>query len=122
MVKLPSAALISFASALVLHAPAEARQPTRLTAKQRTICLSRGGQVKIMGLSGNEGCALPMSDAGKACTDHSQCKGGCYLDESKTPYPQRGEQAVGACAATDYPYGCRTGVSKGKSEGGLCAD
>src|SRR6188768_1281455 len=49
------------------------RQLTRLSESERQACLADGGKLATMGRSGNEGCVRPMPDAGKACTDGSQC-------------------------------------------------
>ncbi|MGH6632262.1 hypothetical protein [Sphingopyxis sp.] len=97
---------------------------TKLTDDERAACFADGGTIKIMGLSGNEGCARPMPDAGKSCTDASQCKAGCFLDTTKPgfKFPEPRQRVYGACAATDYGFGCRTNVTKGRVNHSLCVD
>jgi len=51
-------------------------QPKKLSDAERKECLATGGSIGIMGLLGGEGCVHPMPDAGKPCTDGSQCKAG----------------------------------------------
>ena len=94
------------------------------TADEKAKCLAGGGSVAIMGLSGDEGCIHPMPDAGKPCTDGSQCKAGCFL-ESARPSPkdkQPGAKVTGSCARTDSIFGCRTAVVDGKPGPSLCVD
>lgn len=121
----PALFLFATGSATLSPEAAQERQALRkLSDAARSICLADGGTVGIMGLSGNEGCVRPMPDAGKSCTDGSQCKAGCYLDMSKPGfrYPKPGRRVVGTCAATDFPFGCRTAVVDGRAAVGLCVD
>lgn len=96
----------------------------KLTEVERQRCLAADGYVAIMGLSGNEGCVHRMPDAGKSCTDGSQCKAGCYLDRSRpgVQHPRSRATVTGVCAATDYGFGCRTAVKDGRAMPGMCAD
>lgn len=96
----------------------------KLSEDERQQCLTANGHVAIMGLSGNEGCVHRMPDAGKSCTDGSQCKAGCYLDQSRPgfKYPRTKAKVTGVCAATDFGFGCRTAVKNGRAMPGLCAD
>jgi hypothetical protein len=92
-----------------------------LTRGERTHCLAQGGRVGMAGPSGDEMCALPFRDAGRACTDRSQCAGLCLAPEP----PAQGKPAastVGHCQAFNYPYGCHETVDHGQVSGALCTD
>lgn len=96
-----------------------------LSEEQRDACLANGGRVSVAGLSGTEICIRPMPDAGKICTDHSQCEGGCYLGPrppgSKPIQPD--DEVQGICAATNPPPSCRREVIGGRAPyPALCVD
>ena len=76
--------LIAAAAMLVAFAApgSQHREPTRLGDAARSACEARGGRIAIAGLSGDEMCAEPLADAGRACTGSDQCRGFCELDES----------------------------------------
>lgn len=95
-----------------------------LPQEERQACLADGGHVTIMWLLGGEGCVRPMPDAGKACTDGSQCQGrSCVLDERRPGFkpPRPDARVTGICAATDFPFGCAWRVHNG-SISGMCMD
>ena len=96
----------------------------KLSEDERQQCFAANGSVAIMGLSGHEGCVHRMPDAGKSCTDGSQCKAGCYLDQSRPGfrYPRPKAKVTGVCAATDFGFGCRTAVKDARAMPGLCTD
>lgn len=110
---------------LAALSPAEADANKRLSDEERSSCIAKGGRVATFGLLNGEGCVLPMKDAGKKCTDGSQCDGGtCFLDERKLGFkaPKRGQKVVGQCAATNFTFGCAWRVSKGQSSVPMCVD
>lgn len=117
--------MIGLSLALIMPAWAQDQRPRTLSDDQRASCLADGGQIKIMGFSGIEGCVRPMPDAGHVCTDGSQCRSGsCVLDDRKPNFkpPKMNAKVKGICAATDSRYGCAWHVLKGRSIGGMCAD
>ena len=87
-------------------------------------CLSKGGRVDIAGMSGNEMCVLPFSDAGKACRGSKDCLGACLLDEKRWTGMRVGPNTavVGRCQPTNYPYGCFTLVENGSVQSSMCID
>ena len=103
---------------------AERRPPTLFTAEQRAACEAEGGRVATAGLSGDDMCAMPYADAGRSCTDGSQCVGDCLLDEAslRGKRPVDGMQAAGQCQALAYPFGCRNLIEDGRLIYGLCVD
>jgi hypothetical protein len=95
----------------------------KLGPDERAECLARAGRIMIAGLSGNEICALPLADAGKRCTSGDQCIGDCLLDDSKLRgVRHRATRLVGRCQATDYGFGCRTKIERGRIQHSLCID
>ena len=83
-------------------------------------CLAKGGTIRRVGMRGNLMCVKTYRDAGKQCTDSSQCLGGCYLAHV-TPSP--GKKAKGVCRRDDSPYGCFIEIHNGEAQqGGICAD
>src|SRR3990167_7543000 len=67
-------------------------------------CPAKGGHLARVGKAQALRCIITYADAGKACTDGSQCLGHrCSGDEkdegSTTP-------VTGRCVATNDPFGC----------------
>lgn len=82
-------------------------------------CLREGGSWKPMGMLGRSHCLRSSRDGGRSCTDQSQCQFGCLA--KKLPLSST-DSVVGACAADDNPFGCKTFVVNGKTDVGLCVD
>lgn len=89
-----------------------------LLANTQAECLARSGSWGTHGTteSAEPFCALPTTDAGKACTDNRQCQGHC-LDPTRAP---RGSRVVGRCAASDFPGACFNMVEHGMAAGRIC--
>lgn len=65
-------------------------------------------------------CYPFMKDAGKACTDGSQCdSGSCRVVGD---FVKLGMVTQGMCPEVVMPYGCRQEVKKGKATAALCID
>ena len=80
-------------------------------------CSARGGTIKPVGRAQTMRCVLNYSDAGKVCTDGSQCQGDCLAEPSEdTPVTQ------GRCAPTSDHFGCRTEIKNGVAQPTLCID
>lgn len=90
-------------------------------------CKQRGGEYTHVCMRGVPFCLIPTNDAGKLCTDSSQCEKGCkYVGHndvilSKWPWrrvPNEGDYVQGECAPNNYPPLCgganRTFVKEGK--------
>ena len=90
---------------------------TALTANPEA-CAKTGGEVRRVCLMGTPMCVVPFSDAGKTCSDSSECMGTCRGDGSATP----GQPATGKCQANTDPCGCFQTVEKGVAQHMLCAD
>jgi hypothetical protein len=81
-------------------------------------CAKTGGEVRKVCLMGTPMCVVPFSDAGKTCSDSSECMGDCRGDGSATP----DQPATGKCVANNDPCGCFQTVEKGVAQHMLCAD
>ena len=93
--------------------------PGTMPAGERAQCLSGGGTVQRMGMAGHEMCVRPMKDAGKACTDSSQCEGRC-IAPAETQVPAG--NVTGTCQRTSAQFGCFGEVEQGRVRGILCVD
>ena len=114
---LSSIALLAVSSAGRSAAPNKAVESVESRAAE---CTSRGGTIKKVCRLQQPWCVVSYSDAGKRCTDKSQCKGRCILD-SKV-HVEIGEKAEGRCEPDDDPCGCKPEVIDGKFAGGQCID
>lgn len=117
-------AIVPTVASLVAQPSLRAGRGRHLTPIELATCINRGGRVMIAGLSGNQTCALPYADAGKACSGSSQCLGDCMLDEARLGgRPLQPNQRVpGRCEATNYGFGCRTTVEYGRIAMAICTD
>jgi hypothetical protein len=81
-------------------------------------CVARGGTMQRICLQGKLACVETYKDAGKPCTDKSQCFGQCRYAGRAAP----GVSVVGECQRTSDPCGCFATVAGGKHQGMLCID
>jgi putative hemolysin len=104
------------------EAPDTAEQPfqTTLSDADRATCAADGGTVERRGRLGAELCVVPFADAGKSCTDASQCEGQCIAEETG-PQPEA-ENPKGMCQADDKLFGCYSTVENGKIANTICVD
>lgn len=84
-------------------------------------CTANGGTVERRGMRGSEMCVMPYADAGKVCTDASQCEGSC-LAEGRADPSQTGQGAKGICQADDKLFGCVAFIKKGVQGATICID
>lgn len=100
---------------------ADAAQAADAAADQaiRAYCAGTNGHLEHVGKAQALRCIVTYADAGKACTDGSQCLGkrcvGDFEDKA-APNP-----ATGTCTATNNPFGCNTVVEAGVART-LCID
>lgn len=84
-------------------------------------CAARGGELRRVGRMGSWQCITPFADAGRPCTDGSQCAGDCRLpDAARTPLPD--EAVAGVCQADSSRFGCFTTVENGRAGPTICID
>ena len=94
-------------------------EPPKMTVTTSS-CTARGGQMQQVGRAQTWQCVVKYADAGKRCTDASQCEGDCEIAGNSSVAP--GARATGVCQADSNRFGCRTTVKDGKAQGTLCID
>ena len=94
----------------------------KATSEERAKCESVGGTVRRAGMAGWEHCIQNMPDAGKVCSDSSDCTARCEIPPQEGREYSPGEAATGQCAPTDEIFGCFTRVENGKADATLCVD
>ena len=68
-------------------------------------------------------CVTRFADAGKVCSNKSDCTGRCItLDEEKLRKSAIGVPAVGQCQADDHLFGCYAEIKGGKITQPICVD
>jgi hypothetical protein len=85
----------------------------------RAKCEAAGGAVQRVCLAGALACVVPFADAGRSCSDSSECEGLCLVEEGNW---EPGALVVGACQEDSNPCWCASEVKQGKIEGGECWD
>jgi hypothetical protein len=125
-----SQALLLMAVAAVAFCVASCNQKTefvspdqRATAVASTdpaTCHARGGNIRKVGINKDRVCVVKFRDAGKACSNASDCEGKCVA-----PYTndlQEGTPRTGRCQSDDHMdgFGCWTEIVGGSTSGGWC--
>ena len=83
-------------------------------AQAKAACAEKGGEWGEWGMRGFRFCNPVFDDAGKTCTDGSQCKSEtCIVEEGTTQ---------GKCQKYELHYGCYSRMSNGKVGPKLCVD
>ena len=90
------------------------------TAEERAQCEAVGGEVRPAGLLGAENCIQTYADAGKACSDTSDCQGLCMVTGEFVDMDSATN--TGQCQVTDSPFGCYQTVENGRATPALCVD
>lgn len=122
------AAAIMFSATAAACAPASAQltanslvpEATPVPEQARLDCLAKGGKIRAVCRAARLVCVVAYSDAGKACTDNSQCTSNkCVAEPAAGPI---GAPVTGKCKVTNDPCGCTTMVKNGKRGATLCVD
>jgi hypothetical protein len=82
-------------------------------------CATQGGTLQPVGITGRQACVIRYKDAGKTCTDGSQCEGDCWAGPKA--YAED-EKVTGTCQPTNMPFGCHSRVTNGRGGPVLCVD
>jgi hypothetical protein len=100
-----------------------------LEISDREACEAKNGEWGRVGLRLTEVCNLPTADAGKICSDQSDCEGDCLAELSEVDYEKltknTGKEVIvtkGKCTAWKVTMGCNAYVKNGRVEGIMCAD
>lgn len=88
----------------------------RSNAQTSEQCSVEGGDWEEWGSEGQAFCQIPSQDAGKSCTDGSQCSYGVCRSTENTP---AGE---GVCSKYPTEFGCYNVIKNGQIEDRVCVD
>ena len=92
------------------------------SVQEQQACEAVGGSVRQAGRLGAEHCIQQLPDAGKVCSDQSDCLGRCVLTDPDAHKMKADTPMQGVCEASDDIFGCTTLINGGKVEGTLCID
>jgi hypothetical protein len=112
-------AALLLAAACTGASPPPPPSPAASSSVDAAACGAAGGVVRPVCRMQRPMCVIPNADAGKACTDDSQCGGGCVYDGA--PMGADGT-TTGVCRKDNDPCGCIEHVKSGKKAGGICVD
>lgn len=119
MLKTALAALLM--AALVACAPTPApTTPTQAATPDVAACAAKGGTVRPVCRMQKPACVIAYADAGKTCSDKSDCQGRCLYRGEAPADPATA--VTGQCQANSDPCGCFTTVVKGHVGPGMCVD
>ncbi len=82
-------------------------------------CEANGGRVRGVCMFGTPACVIPFSDAGKPCSDSSECEGFCWNEDWGL---EQGDNATGQCTANAQDCKCGVEILAGIVDGGICED
>jgi hypothetical protein len=116
-------ALACFAAALMLaactaNAPPPKASPA-INSGDPVACGAAGGTIRPVCRLQRPMCVIPYADAGKACTDDSQCQGGCLYEGAAVA---ANGTTTGLCRKDNDPCGCIEHLKDGKRVSGVCVD
>jgi hypothetical protein len=82
-------------------------------------CATISGNWRPICMRGMPACVVAFKDAGKSCSDSSECSGRCITsgENIKPEMPTKG-----VCTANSDPCGCFQLVENGKAGYAMCAD
>lgn len=100
----------------------EARRLESLEAIDADACAAEGGEIRRDGMMGLYYCIVPYEDAGKICSDTSDCLGRCKVSDDVTDFEAAPGEAVGRCEANNSVFGCYGLVERGNARPMLCVD
>ena len=95
-----------------------AERKVALAAVDKERCKADGGSIRGVGSISYPVCVIPYSDAGKVCTDSSQCTGKCQAERADSGAPTTGQ-----CQADSHDkFGCYSEIVAGVAQGTVCLD
>lgn len=83
-------------------------------------CTQQGGKLQQVGRAQTWQCILQFTDAGKPCTDGSQCQGNCMAKPDEDV--RATASAIGICAANSDRFGCQSTITNGVASPVRCVD
>jgi len=109
-------AVLALALAACAAPELETSAPAAQTAE--SVCAARGGALERVGRAQTLQCVIRFADAGKPCTDGSQCEAGRCHGPMEAPR----ENVTGQCQATNTAFGCYTTLTNGRMGPAICVD
>ncbi len=89
-----------------------------MRAQDPDTCTQDGGEWKPVCMAQEPACITAFPDAGKSCTDGSQCTGDCLAEGELADEAN----ATGVCQRDDNPCGTFTRINDGVAEIGIAVD
>lgn len=84
-------------------------------------CNAAGGRWQAIGRMQHWVCLVDYTDAGRRCSDHSQCQGLCLLDPGQGA--EAGQRVQGSCQRdASQRFGCHQPVEHGRAGPAICVD
>ncbi|CAN5851623.1 hypothetical protein BH11PSE1_BH11PSE1_03070 [soil metagenome] len=119
---LKSLLAVALALVMVSCAPTPAPAPTDTANATPDVaaCAAKGGTVRPVCRMQRPACVIAYADAGKTCSDKSDCQGRCLYTGEAPADPAA--PVTGQCQATSDPCGCFTTLVKGHVGPGMCVD
>ncbi len=97
----------------------ERSRTVALAKIDQELCKSEGGSIRGVGIFGSPACVKLFPDAGKVCSDKSDCQGMCKAPEGSIV----GARSSGTCQKDTHDfYGCYDRIELGIVVAGVCFD
>jgi hypothetical protein len=84
-------------------------------------CAARGGMVDTVGRMQRRLCRIPFADAGRTCSNKSDCAGRCIYDHEESGDEPSGA-VTGQCQQYATQFGCYSEVDGGEIKSTICVD
>ena len=91
-----------------------------LTLKTQAACEAHQGAWEKLGTLQKYSCVLHARDAGKICSDGSDCQIACEMSPGE--FPPAGSKVKGQCQASTNRFGCRVYITHGIADAARCID
>lgn len=114
--------IIVAAAFAVLAACAQTVATQAVDSPDLTNCAARGGVVDTVGRLQRTVCRVPYADAGKTCSDKSDCAARCILDREAGDAEAASGPVQGKCQQHQTQFGCFSEVDGGKVISTICVD
>lgn len=101
---------------------AEASAPVPGDSTDLTNCAARGGVIDTVGRLQRQVCRVPYADAGKTCSNKSDCTAHCILDREEGDSAPASGPVTGKCQQYQMQFGCFSEVDGGKVKTTICVD
>jgi putative hemolysin len=118
-------ATVSLALSLLAACAPAAQAPAQVPAAQvpaaqsaDASCAARGGTLQPVGRLQRSTCVTPYADAGKTCSDKTDCQGACIAEGNL----EAQGATTGQCQKTNVQFGCYARIVNGKATAAICVD